>query len=100
MESQMTCRVLIATSSGITQGLACVPTHRLYVEMKTPLNMLSSSAPKGRGENFLQFFLFEVGAGDIVKPASSLHFSETCRDNIQVSKNKEQMKKSLRVFLQ
>jgi hypothetical protein len=26
--------------------------------------------------------------GDIVKPASSLRFSKTCCDNIQVSKNK------------
>jgi hypothetical protein len=68
--------------------------------MKTLRNMLLSSAPKGRGENFLQFFLFEVGVGDIVMPALSLCFSETCCDNIQVSKNKEQMKKSLRVFLQ
>jgi hypothetical protein len=98
MESQMTCRVLIAMSSGITQGVACVLTHRSYVGMKTPQNMLSSSAPKGRGENFLRFFLFEVGAGDIVKPASSLHLSETCRDNIQVSKNKEQMKSHYRHF--
>jgi hypothetical protein len=36
MASQMVCRTGIATLSGISQGLACIPTHCSYVGMKNP----------------------------------------------------------------
>ena len=96
MESQIFCRMLIVTSSGNTQGLACAPTHRTYVGRKNRQNILSSSAPSGSGATFLRGFLFEVGVGDNVKSLLNLCFRETCRsrDNIQASKNQEQGKKN------
>jgi hypothetical protein len=74
MLSQMVCRTGIATLSGISQGLACIPTHRSYVGMKTPRNRLLFSAPNGSAEVPLRAFLYAVGAADKVESTLSLRF--------------------------
>ena len=48
----------MAVSLGMTQGLACVPTHRSYVGMKTRRNQLFMVAPAGSGEVFLWVVLY------------------------------------------